>query len=368
MNISWGIKKQSIRNLNSQFDFFINSKSLYIYSKSDPNLLNIEASVRDFGIISGWYDNGRSNINISDFEIFFTKNANLRNIKSNKWKIENIISHHSGAIDESDGQGIQIEGSNNFISNCKLYENGQHGIFISSFGNAEVNNVIVEKNIVYNNYHTGIDIMNLGGGKSGLSNIIIRYNKVYDTQDHKGKEIGIQLLAYSPGKITNAKIYYNIVYNIKGIAFAIFPEVDTVLIANNTAYDPESACFLLDGGNASITCKNNIGVGNLYYTIISMHEAKNKILNNNLWYGNTNIIASVGEKEFVNWENYIVSTGFDKESLNNNPKFLDPSNSNFGLKQNSKCINNGAELGFTHDFYGNQIIDKPDIGAVEFIE
>lgn len=369
-SIIWGTKKPNVKELLNKYDFYLENGYIYIFCKVNPlnEFKSIEISVRDFGIISGWKDRSKNFIVIKNFEIMFTKIANIRSVKSNNWIIKNNILHHSGITDESDGQGIQIEGSNNLISQNITFENGQHGIFVSSFGNADVINNIIEKNEVYNNYHTGIDVMNLGGEKLGLRNIIIRNNKVYDTPNHLGKEIGIQLLAYEPGKIVNAKIYYNIIHNVKGIAIAIFPGVDSVLVANNTAYEPESACFLIDGDVGKIICKNNIGVGNNYFTVLSINSIKNKIIENNLWYRKEGILVSTPNEAFSKFDEYVSSTGFDKYSFNLNPEFVDAKKNNFSLKKDSKCIDNGADVELKYDYFRNEIINKPDIGAVEYIK
>ena len=369
-SIIWGTKKPNVKELLNNYDFYLENGYIYIFCKVNPlsEFKSIEISVRDFGIISGWNDRGKNFINIENFEVLFTKIANIRSVKSNNWVIKNNILHHSGCTDESDGQGIQIEGSNNLISQNITFENGQHGIFVSSFGNSKVINNIIEKNEVYNNYHTGIDVMNLGGEKFGLQNIVIRYNRVYDTPNHLGKEIGIQLLAYAPGKIVNAKIYYNIVHNVKGIAIAIFPGADSVLVANNTAYEPESACFLIDGDIGKIICKNNIGVGNNYFAVLSINSMENKILENNLWYRKEGILVSTQNEVFNKFDDYVSSTGFDKYGFNLNPKFVNARINDFSLKKDSKCIDNGADVGLKYDYFGNHIFNKPDIGAVEYIQ
>lgn len=368
--ISWGIKKDNPNNVVSNFHYYSDTTSLVIYSVSAPNSndLKIEASVREFGIVSGWYNNAKDFILIENLEILFTINSNIRAVGSKGWIIQDCILHHSGNTDESDGQGIQFEGEEGIFRNNHLFENGQHGIYISAFGNAPINSIIIEKNKVYNNYHTGIDIMNLGGGENGLKNITIRYNFVYDNENHNGKEIGIQLLAYPPGKIINSNIYYNIVHNINGIAFAIFPETDSISIFNNTAYEPESACFLIEGDSSNISLFNNIGVGNKYYNIISIYNTKNKIINNNIWYRRAGIIASVENKEFRKLQEYIKYTGFDRQSYNQDPAFVNASKFNFNLSKHSICIENGIEHKVQSDFFGNPVKGQPDIGAIEFSE
>ena len=364
-SIYWGINKKSLNEINSEYNFYIDSTFVYIYSLRNPSeeFKSIELSVREFGIISGWYDKGTENIKVENLELLFTKNAGIRVVGGNNWVIENCVSHHNGATDESDGQGIQYEGENGLFTKNILYENGQHGFYLSAFGNSPVTNNVIEHSTIYDNYHTGIDVMNNGDSLQALMNTIIRYNKVFDNKTFNGREVGIQFYAFNGGKIKNVKVYYNIIFNIKGIGISVQDNSDSVLIYNNTVYQPESTCFTLENDSCYVELINNIGRGDNYYAVLFVHNPQNKIIDYNCWYRKEGNLIWVAGKYYSDWENYITETGFDKNGINLNPllneETLEPEN-------NSPCINIGKFLGLKQDFWGNKIVtEKVDIGACE---
>ena len=371
--IIWGIKKASQSMLTNNFDFYVDSNRVVFFCDRYlfTNKIKVEVSVRDFGIISGWYKVAQNYIKIENLEICFTKNANIRQIGGAWWIIKNISSHHSGAIDESDGQGIQLEGKDNLISDCKIYENGQHGIFISAFGNIDVSNNIIEKNIIFNNYHTGIDLMNDGGGRNSHSNSIIQRNLIYDDLNYSGNEIGIQTLGYGIGYVKNVTIHHNIIKNINGIGISIVSNSDSIFIHNNSVYETKSACVSIANGDKFTELINNIGINNNYYAVLFLHDTNNKVLDHNVWFTKTNS----NTKNIYAENNYFDSLieFQSKFGFENNGSFSDPNltivNSDVvRLKSDSFCIDSGKSLGYSFDYFENKIIGNIDIGAIEFIK
>jgi len=362
--IHWGNKKNGIDELNSDGDFFIDGRYVYVYGIENParKFLSVELSVRDFGIVSGWYGKGAGKIKIENFELLFTKNAGIRIVGGEDWIIENCVSHHNGATDESDGQGIQYEGENGLFTKNILYENGQHGLYLSAFGNAPVSNNIIEHNTVFDNYHTGIDIMNNGDSLHTLKNTVVRFNKVYDNINFNGKEVGIQFYAFNGGKIENVEVYYNILFNTKGIGISVQDNTDSVYIFNNTVYQPLSTCFTLDNDSGYVEMYNNIGLGDNYYAIIFIHNPVNKKVDYNCWFRRSGNLAWVAGEYFGDWNVYVLKTGFDKHGINADPLLT----RELKLTENSPCVNKGKYVGLQKD-YGNKKLDdeKIDIGAYE---
>jgi hypothetical protein len=371
--IIWGTKKNNRNELLTNFDFYLDSTSVFFYCEDSliNNKLKVEASVRDFGIISGWYKAPENYIKIENLEICFTKNANVRINGGSGWEIKNVTSHHSGAIDESDGQGIQIEGKDNLVSSCSIYENGQHGIFISSFGNYDVKNNIIEKNVIYNNYHTGIDLMNDGGGQNSHSNTMIRRNLIYDDSNYQGNEIGIQTLGYGIGFVKLVTIHHNIINNIKGIGLSIVSNSDSIYIHNNTIIETQSACVSIANGDGFTELFNNIGVNNNYYAVFFLHQTNNKISDHNIWFSNTNSSTKNIYSDNIFYES--IKEFQSKYGFENNGSFSDPNlsvinNNVIGLKSGSFGIDSGKTLGYSLDYFEKKIIGNTDIGAVEFIK
>ncbi len=363
--IQWGSKKENLEQLNDKYDFTTDSAYVYVFSKDNPvnEYKSIEISVRDFGIISGWYGNAKQNVLVENFEILFAKNAGIRVVGGENWAIKNCKSHHNGVTDESDGQGIQYEGVNGLFTNNVLYENGQHGFYLSAFGNYEVSNNIIESNTVYDNYHTGIDIMNNGDSLRFLNNTIIRYNRIFDNIDFKGKEVGIQLYGFNGGKVKNARIYYNILYNNRGIGISIQDNCDSIFIYNNTVYQPESTCFTLENNSGYVELINNIGEGDKYYAVLFVHNPANKIIDYNCWYRKSGNLIWMDGNYYEDLLLFSENTGFEKNGMNLNPML---NVLNFKLKINSPCIDKGKPLGLSRDYWGKEIINgKVDIGACE---
>ncbi len=364
-SIVWGSKKSNIEMLETEYDFAIDTAYVYVFSASNPSSKygSVELSVRNFGIISGWYGKAKKYIRIENLEISFTGDAGIRVIGGKNWIVENCISHHNGGTDESNGQGIQYEGEDGLFKGNILFENGQHGFYLSAFGNAKVAANIIESNIVYNNYHTGIDIMNNGDTLHPLRKTVIRYNKVYDDQNFSGKEVGIQLYAFNGGKIKDAWIYYNLLYDNKGIGISIQDNCDSVFVYNNTVYQPESTCFTLENDSGFAELLNNIGVGDNYYAVLFIHNSANKRIDYNCWFRNEGNLIWLEGNYFEDLGRFTLQTDFEKHGINLNPEL---NIKTFKLKKTSPCIDKGKNVGLKKDWWGNNILEgKIDIGACE---
>lgn len=362
----WGKKKSSPTELRKNFDFCIDSNFVYIYLNSDtnPNNFNIEASVRDFGIISGWYRNASDFIRIENLEICFTKNSNIRAVGSKNWDILNCNLHHSGAKDESDGQGIQWEGENVKIYNNLIYENGQHGIFISSFGNNRVKNNKIIGNKIYNNYHTGIDLMNDGGDLNSHQNTIIARNHIFDTNNFTGEEVGIQTLGYNNGFVKKVWIHHNVINNLNGIGISIVDNSDSIYIHNNTVVNTKSACLSIDNKYGYCELINNIGINNNYYAVLFLHKKNNLKIDYNIWFAES---ESKTKNVFLEDDYYSDLKIYQKKIKDEyNSKFKNPliDLKTFNPFDGSPTIDEGKKLNYEYDFIGQEI-DNTDIGAIE---
>ena len=69
-------------------------------------------------------------------------------------------------------------------------------------------------------------------------------------------------------------------------------------------------------------------------------------------------------------EDHRNETGWEAESPSpQNPRFMDAANDDFRIHSQSAAKNNGMIVsGRNSDFYGNRIVRRPDIGAVEYQE
>ena len=366
--IHWGSEKESIDFLSKNYDFIWQDSVLYLYLGQNPSKTFpiVECSVRDFGIISNLDKKNIDYITIENLEISFVRDAAVRAIGSKGWIVKNCILHHNGVTDESNGQGIQYEGKDGLFSQNTIFENGQHGFFLSSFGNADVDNNIIEKNIIYNNYHTGIDLMNDGGNENSHRNSIIRQNLLYDTDDFNGNEVGIQTLGYRKGFVKNVAIHHNIIFNLSAAGISAVPNSDSILIHNNTVYETKSSCINIDNGNLYAEVYNNIGINHIYYAPFFIHDSNNKKVDFNIWNTDQVSFIFIDGEYAETWKDYTNKYGFDlngsNRQLNMHLDNLIPVISD----NNAIIIDTGKDLGYKSDYFGNAIKNKPDIGAIEF--
>ena len=211
--------------------------------------------------------------------------------------------------------------------------------------------------------------MNDGGGENSLSNVTIRKNRIFDTNDFIGNEIGIQTLGYGEGTVKNIEIHHNILYNIIGIGISVMQNSDSIYVHNNAIVNTSSACININNADLYSEVINNISQNSNYYAVGFLHSKENKFIDNNIWYSEDKTITKnifVTDIYFTNIDEYRNYTGFDR-----NGEFLDPkidylNNFPLCIKATSFCIDNAKSLGYTSDFHGNVIMNKPDIGACEF--
>ncbi len=287
-------------------------------------------------------------------------------------------------------EGITIfEGSGNLIKENEVYGNDAAGIHI---GMDLASENVVENNEVYENSQRiddtfGIDLLRVG------KNNKVRYNKVHDQYDTiedpnnqaipnpgNPSEIlfgtgGIRLdggnweghyLKSSKGN----QIYYNIIYSeYNGIQIFNFENTE---VYNNVVYGGSKYGLLLAGftpdGQENII-KNNKVKNNIFHNpdehfVYTIHSTENSI-NNNLYYGSGDFNYYNDKIDFESWKS---QSGYDSNSIKEDPKFIDEEEKNFSLDYQSPAIDAGADVGLNRDYWG---IDVPkfegvDIGAFEF--
>ncbi|MEE9432243.1 MAG: right-handed parallel beta-helix repeat-containing protein [Melioribacteraceae bacterium] len=368
--IHWGLEKETIDDLENNYDFVWQDSILYLYLGANPSSTfpQIECSVRDYGIINNLDYQDIDYITIDNIEIMFTRDANFRAVDVKGWTIINCYSHHSGVTDETNGQGIQYEGEDGLFTNNVIYENGQHGFFLSSFGTGLVKNNIIEKNKIYNNYHTGIDLMNDGGDELSHTKTIIRQNLVYETPNFKGIEVGIQTLGYGNGLVTNVKIHHNIVAYVNGAGISAVSNSDSIFIHNNTVYETESSCINLDNHKLYAEAYNNIGVNNNYYAAFFAHDTINKKIDYNIWNTKSDTdtkLTFIIDEYYSNHKSYSETVKFDVNGSDKEVTLTFENSLPVGINETSISKDAGKIFDYEYDFYGNKIDGKLDIGAIE---
>ena len=200
------------------------------------------------------------------------------------------------------------EPRNNKIFNIYAFNN-RYGVFVSGIvTNADISNVYS-----YRNYMHGVFVT------SQSNDITISKSTIYDN-----KQYGI-LIRNNPYHIN---VFYNKIFNNDSAGIGILSS-NVVNIYNNTIYNKTN--------NQDIAIRSN--------------SSNFKILNN---------IAACKHDASQNIYNF--------DYTNTDVKFYDAQTNNFRLLYNSPAINAGKNLNFTTDFYNNDIVDNPDIGAIEFVQ
>lgn len=155
-------------------------------------------------------------------------------------------------------------------------------------------------------------------------------------------------------------VYNNIIVGSEGQGLRVNDPQGTVIIQNNVLYNNGSLGF--DGygqihieraGAGRITLQNNIVFaesGQTYYDFGPGAEPSAfAAASNNLWF------------------NAGAAPGWDANSVNADPMFIDAASADFRLTENSPAINAGINTGIDRDFVGILRDSHYDIGAYEYV-
>ena len=247
-----------------------------------------------------------------------------------------------------------------------------------------VENFEIKNNFIKDSFHGVIDVKNgvsngkiyrntcttstyscvyVDGWTGGASNIDVFENVVHDMKSQNADDVssGFSVASEEGGYVENIKFYNNLVYNNPGVAM-IIPwyskgQIDNITIISNTFYNngvghEYRGGIILDYDRATgVVVRNNIVSLNNEFQIWS--ENSGAIIDHNL---------IDGYKGYYSFEtrgtNYIEG----------NPQFVNPTNSDFHLKNTSPSIDKGSPSDAPDmDFDGNS---RPsgggyDIGAFE---
>lgn len=370
--ITWAKKENSLAGVASDKEFYCTSTTCYLYSTTDPDTA--------YNSIEGTYRNGiestRNYLKFDGLDVRFMTWEGIRGTNVDNWIIQNMEIHHVGDDQDIEGQGILYQGSNGLIRNNKIYETGQHGIYLALYNNEPqpVINNIIEHNEIFNQYHTGIDVMNLALDSSSNklhSNNTVRYNYVYQTPGHYGVQVGIQFQGSSTTNswVNNSKIYYNIVKDISSNGILSSWRNDNIEISNNLVINAKTGGIgLANPYNNKVTVKNNIvkqGTGG--YSIF-VGDTTGKTINNNIYYDQPAgyQFAYINGQGYATFSAYRTATGLDANSYFQDPMFTNFAAGDYHPQAGSVAIDNGAATGIPFDYEGNTVPQGvTDIGIYE---
>jgi hypothetical protein len=390
----------SIQFLDNESEWYWENKELYFYSKTDPNLRNIET--RDQNMIID--ASNLTNINIEGIT-FFGFNLSFKNcIKSSikKCKIlypvpffnfkqgfEKFSPNGINGYEDPEnwngngpdwnkydgpetwhGNSIEISGENNTIENCYIAHSWGDGLTVWGKSNKILNNIITDCNWI------GIDCaaLNVSG-----SNHLIQNNEL----SYTGRSVLLHRFL-EKSKIINNHIHHGgILNNDQGLTYSFWTDGKGTEIAYNYLHDnlgsTSHAGIYLDNWTYNFNIHHNI-INNAGTGININKPHNNHLLYNNTLYNNTYSMGAWGPegttirnvKTFNNltntnkkakW-NYDAFYGTSMDSnyiFFDNNIFVDPLNHNFQLRKNSYPIDRGIKNEFTTDYKGS----SPDIGALE---
>lgn len=399
------LEQTSLAAVNSANEYFIDVSAtpdrVYVFSTVDPASLIAEISARDYCIITAAGASSKRFIEVDDIEVRYAGRAGIY-----------FEGPGSGIGDALDGSSIvrrcvayanRIFGiahydhyDNLTVEDCDASYNGNHfyswqadegtfrrctsanSIFYGiganvtdghSVGGYQTTNWLVEYCVSNND----ADAIHLDAG--GISsNAIIRYNKVYNTQDAAPVPTPCMGVG-SVGVGGVVSFYYNLLVNGASAGFECYTTIlGTVNFFNNTIYLNTSSgqtdgIFLANGSNFvfrnNLVTKDFVSLRRVFQVVGSNAPT----LSNNEYYVFNNaehFRASFNSVNYTTLGTWQAGIGGDANSLNSDPLFVNVL-SDWSIQTGSPCINAGVDVGLTQDINGNPIVGLPDIGAYEFV-
>lgn len=216
------------------------------------------------------------------------------------------------------------------IENCKVYgTNKGEGFLVHFINNPQV------LNSYFNSIPDAVEYLNCNNGRVGncqffdMVDDAIDLNNCYRTLidsnlivnvENRGMEIGSENLGSSSEIFVHRNVLVNCAEGVN------FKEGSDGLIMNNTFYNNRKGVTSLADGRPNIGSNINI---------------VNCIFNNN----NTPIFNDALSSYTVDYSSSSSSILQGDSNLFINPRFVDPTNLDFSLKESSKCIDAGRETG-----------------------
>ena len=388
----WGTLKASAAACTAEYDWFYASNVVYCYTpaNADPDTLydSIEGAVLNYGIDH----NSVTNITIQNLEIAHTvrNGVHMDSATPINWTVTGCTIHHLGtAFNGSYGYGISTRANGGRFNNNTIYECAAGGVNVNASAGITVDDVVIDRNTCYNNYHCDIQLLDWGG--TLISNCTISRNLIYSTAAWAYTSgITSHNAIYTQGSgttfVDEADIYYNVLYNCWGNGIFIGPYSKDVRVYNNTLYGSNASSainstglLLSDDNVTGVLVKNNISMNwdNACFDVGAAASITNDAdCNYNCWYHSTGAALFVDvagqyyhSDDFDANNNYKGDTGWDTNGLWEDPLFVNAATRDFRLQSGSPCRNEGADVSLTEDYAGTivPLETTPDIGAYEFI-
>lgn len=268
--------------------------------------------------------------------------------------IGNTVNHITGeGIKSFDSDYLTIKG--NEVFDCAhRTSGGVHGISLytqDSYDNSDTIHSVIEQNLVYNNY-------------CELYSWV--HTKTFITPEiDEGKGITVQRCTPAEGWFAGKiRIQNNISFN-NGFSGVHINDGNRIEIIHNTVYNNHQTTKVhgngsqhgisIQGGD-TVICANNIVFSDtsvVHGDVVKLgQDSKNCIIKNNVIYGEIN--------SFTSYSSY--------NNIFSDPVFNDPKSNKFDLLKNSQALNAALDsFNINFDFLSNKRDNKPDIGALEYV-
>lgn len=325
--------------------------------------------------------NWTSDIVVSNSEIHHNKVQGMFNV-SYGTTIDNVTFHHNGQKTVYD-HNLYVGRAHNFIlKNSTLYKAATGDGEICGGTNFEYHgdnndNVLIENNYFYqvgqeyDGNCWGISFYPGYGASEGWTNVTIRNNVV--------KNHGGNYLVMSSCKTCTIENNIFITDNGSGAAYHIklvgpselWGNVDNIVQNNSFYYANGSGTAITvgtSGTNTGIVLTNNAihyaGTDN-GFNCFNLPSGSFTEIDNNICY-HPNAPSAEWENGSGNLAAWQRATGWDQNSSEANPGFIDPAKGDFRLSGSSSAINTGNTTYYAvRDFLGFARGTNPDIGAFE---
>ncbi len=277
-----------------------------------------------------------------------------------------IIKNNEVELACNDGEQECITIANS--SNCDIVNNNVHDNGLGTEGGEGIDIKAGSHDV--NVYQNEVHHLNNRLGIYADAWDLHTYNiNIYQNTIHHCTETGLAVASENGGLIENVNIYNNLIYynqyggielgSWSDIGFPGVKPIEHIKIINNTCSmngeynDGWGYGIVIDNPNAKdILIRNNICSDNSAQMAIQQIES-GAIVDHNLLYGN----------------NTASGTLFGSDSIVENPLFVDATNYNFHLLENSAAIDNGSSENapdFDFDNHNRPTGMGIDIGAFEY--
>ena len=310
----------------------------------------------------------------------FPGNAALKGLE-----IRNNHFHHKGIPDDG-STGMDVNYTDMIIEGNTIHDIGRRLISILCYdGNeTQIRNTLIQNNILYNGYHSAIDIFGLNEDSPGISNTTIRNNFIsldtISTETPHFIYIDDQTVGTCP--VDSTFVYNNIMIGTASSAI-VCDETSNAFLYHNTCWASNPLVLVPQQISFTVRSTNCRSINNLlfdqdYRLMLWTSGAPPDSMDYNLYWQTiqTSHFVDISTTRYrldTQWAAYQAATSLDGNSLPNNPvmnqgSWLDIDGPTYPEWLPGAAAPNAGtpRVEVTTDFYGRaRSATTPTIGAVE---